>query len=132
MKMRTILQVLMLVLLATPSYADILNCTLDQYEMHDPIAQAIRLDKIKSADGKDSPISVVLAGLDSSKVTAKGGLYAISVEEQIYPMSQGWGLAGTESEWYYVKHESGIAVFELSRKARRRESLRVLIVHDKN
>ena|SRR2546421_4193144 len=128
----TIPQLVVLLFIAVPSYADIANCTLGQYELHDPVAMAVKVETIRSAEGKDSPVSVVIAGLDSPKITAKGGFYAISAEEQIYPMPQGWGLSGKESEWYYVKYDSGMAVFELSAKTRRRDTLRAIVIHDKN
>ena len=128
--MKIILSIAAILLLAAPGQAEILNCTLDQYELHDPNAARVRFETIKSTEGKEMTISVVIAGLDSAKVTAKGGLYAISVEEQIYPMSQGWGLSGRESEWYYVKSNQGILVFELSAKTRRRDTLRAVVIHE--
>jgi len=45
-------------------------------------------------------------------------------------MSQGWGLWGRESEWYYLKYNQGVLVLELSSTGRRRDTLRALVVHE--
>jgi len=51
--MKIVVWIAAVVLVAAPGRAATVNCTLDQYEVHDPNANGVRLEKIKSTDGKE-------------------------------------------------------------------------------
>ena len=112
-----------LLVFSAMAHADILNCTLNQLEISDPISMTSKLQPIRNNTGKEMTHSLIIAGLDTDHVSVKGETFSTIIETQYWPLNNGEGFS-TDSEWYYFRSILGVAIIEITGRKQKKPRVR--------
>jgi hypothetical protein len=102
----------------------ILACTLDRIETVTPDAKRT-LTPMLSLEGKPMTSTLIVTGLGTRRVTAKGTAYTLALGDRILPMPPAPGQEEDENDWFYARSKMGVTVLQIPKLGRPRVEVRL-------
>jgi len=114
-KMRGLFLIISVFLPISSCLAQILNCTLNKIELVDRNSN-VTTAPILGGNKKPETQTLILAGLDSNRITAMAPILSLAVETQLFQLTKDNGTGLDGREWYYIRNNIGLTLIELDAK----------------